>query len=207
MLQYASADLIGCTVINERGVMRSRPWRAMHTENVNTSKRANGNLPATPANWLTAALIICTDTDTRTFQRALFALRSEGKRETTSKLALMIQKIERANARTTNRPDTEDRAERGEYDGFVMTRAEREAELYNLRELEVESEWHTFNWSQARGILHRGRKDNIKRLPAIPSARLCKIDPTFIPIRATLMRERELNLQFGVSHVKYGPAF
>lgn len=207
MLQYASADLIGITVTNERGTTRVSTWRALHAEKVNVSKVVNSN-STTSARWIAAAWLIVTDASPRDFQRALFQLRTEGKRETTSALALRIQKIERANARTTKEVDTESRIDESQYDGFVISRREREAMTMNAAELEIADEWHTYNWSQSRGIVKRGYNGpNVKRLPAIPSARLCKIDPTFIPIRAMLMRERSLNVQFGVSHVKYGPAF
>lgn len=120
MIEYASATPKGCIIITDKGKSHSTVYGSdRNIGSTSTPPSPDTSIPE--SNWTAAAFIILADSDERIITSAIAALAKEGKKLTTSKVALRIQRIERAMSGMTKAPRSY-----GEYDGTELKQIARE---------------------------------------------------------------------------------
>lgn len=114
MIEYASATPAGCIIITHTGIIHSTVYGSDYNVG-STSKPIAPDTSMMPDNWVASAHIILCDSDERIITSAIATLTKEGKKITTSKVALRIQRIEKAMNGMTKAPRSF-----GEYDGTEL---------------------------------------------------------------------------------------
>ena len=233
-IEYATADLTGCTLITDTGITRNTTWRNAHASKkiitqVGSGSRRDREVTASWAivtqcdSWMYTKAVnelqvehvesyrVCTNMINRAWEVGSFELFQMAQVEignrksiTMYRVALRVQKIERAMTRVTSEPKSENRADESQYDGFVISRRERQEMTNNERDTMIDNEVAFNNWTFSRGILKRGFS-GMKRQASIPTlATITRIDNEYAPVRARMIAEREWAISMYAS-VKHTP--
>lgn len=197
MIEYAGATLLGCTIITDKGNVRSTTWRNAHAEQKKISKveivSTSGHSYAQHA-----AFLILTACESRHYNKAMYRLIDSGKKLTTFKLACEVQKVEREETRVTGKSKESSDVD-NVYDGRIVSWDDKADEGYV-----ADVDTRHYNYTQLQG--KKGRKDNILRLASIPPRRAAALDANMMTIRLRMLALREWWLNTP-SAKKYGPAF
>ena len=182
MIEYAGATLTGCELITDCGKYRAITWRNAHAEKENVSKPEIGKQhPSAP--FIHSAFIIITNASPRHYERAMYRVIESGKKLSTLKLALEIQKVEREETRVTGKSKASSDVD-NVYDGRIVSFNDRADEGY-VSDIDTRH----YNYTQLRG--KKGRVDNIIRKPSIPPRRAAALDEDMSKLRISMLNERD----------------
>lgn len=118
MILYASATPAGAELITDSGAHHYTVYGSDFNVGIATKIVTPANIP--DDNWTAASFIILTDSDKRIVEKAIADVLSRKKVATNARVAIAIQKIERANQNNTSKPKSY-----GEYDGSDLKEVAR----------------------------------------------------------------------------------
>lgn len=209
MIEYATATLLGCEIFTSDNKHRAITWRNAHAETNKISKVENFSTSIktkAKAALVNASFHLMASPDIHhkpknggnsLYERAMYQLIHEsvagycedckvshdGKKVTMYRLALIIQKLQRAETMVTGKSKAMSDVD-NVYDGRVVSWDDKTGEGYM-----ADVDTRHYNFTQLRG--KKGRKDNIIRLPSIPPRRAAALDNDMMTLRLSMLAQRD----------------